>query len=407
MSPQPDPAATYQRYETIFAGRDAPFAFVDLDALRSNASWMLANSGGLPIRVASKSIRCLTLLRRCLDLDGRYRGVLSFTLPEALHLSSEGFDDIFVGYPTADLGALGDLARLARERPDDHPALMVDSPAQLDLIEAAGASAEAPVAVAIDIDPSWWVAGGRVKIGPKRSPIRTPAQAGALAREIRERSAVKLVGAMAYEGHVAGVGDAAPGKPLRSTAIRMMQGRSMAELGRRLPDVVAAIRAEAPDGLRWVNGGGTGSLARTAALGVATELTAGSGFYAPGLFDAYRALELTPAAFFCLPVVRKPSAATATALGGGYVASGAPGADRLPAPQFPPGLLYDRDEAAGEVQTPLHGRAAAALGVGDRVYMRHAKAGELCERFDSLLLVEGNAVVDEAPTYRGAGLTFL
>jgi D-serine deaminase-like pyridoxal phosphate-dependent protein len=59
------------------------------------------------------------------------------------------------------------------------------------------------------------------------------------------------------------------------------------------------------------------------------------------------------------------------------------------------------------VQTPVHGAAAHRLRVGDRVYLRHAKAGELCERFNSLYLIEGERIVDEVPTYRGEGLAFL
>ena len=85
----------------------------------------------------------------------------------------------------------------------------------------------------------------------------------------------------------------------------------------------------------------------------------------------------------------------ATLLGGGYHASGAAGRDRLPQPHLPPGLRLDPMEGAGEVQTPLLGPPAARLRVGDRVYLRHAKAGELCERFDSLHLVSGGRVVDE------------
>jgi D-serine deaminase-like pyridoxal phosphate-dependent protein len=96
-----------------------------------------------------------------------------------------------------------------------------------------------------------------------------------------------------------------------------------------------------------------------------------------------------------------------TALGGGYLSSGAPGEARMPVPWLPEGLSLDPEEGAGEVQTPLLGEAADRLKLGDNVYMRHSKAGELCERFDSLLLVEGGAIVDEVPTYRGEGLTFL
>jgi D-serine deaminase-like pyridoxal phosphate-dependent protein len=132
-----------------------------------------------------------------------------------------------------------------------------------------------------------------------------------------------------------------------------------------------------------------------------TEITAGSGLYAPTLFDRYAEFTLTPAAMFALPVVRRPSGGVATLLGGGYHASGPAGADRLPEPYLPTGLRLDAREGAGEVQTPVIGSGAAALRVGDRVYLRHAKAGELCERFDRLYLVSGGQVVDEVPTYRG------
>ena len=405
--PQPrDHEALRARYDAIFADVSPPFAFVDLDALGANAAQMLGQAAGLPIRVASKSVRSLPVLRRIFALDDRFRGVLSFALPEALYLADEGIDDIFVGYPTTDRRALEELASHAAKRPDAHPALMVDDAAQLDLIEAAGRPVGATVRVAIDIDPSWWPGGGRLaRIGPKRSPIRTAEQARRLAEEIERRRGVRLVGAMAYEGHIAGVGDRIAGRPLRSAAIRFMQAQSMTELTRRLPEVVTAIRGVAD--LEWVNCGGTGSLGRSAKLGVATELTAGSGFYAPALFDSYRSLDLTPAAAFCLPVTRRPQPGVATALGGGYIASGAAGRDRLPVPYLPAGLRLDRDEGAGEVQTPLAGAPAQHLRVGDRVYMRHAKAGELCERFDSLYLVEGDAIAEEAPTYRGAGHAFL
>ena len=405
---QQDLARLQSRYDAAFEGISPPFAFVDLDAVRSNAEVLGAQAAPLPVRIASKSIRSTSVLERVLGLNESFRGILSFTLPEALHLARRGHEDIFVGYPTADRRALAELALLAAERPDTHPALIVDEPAHLDLIESAAGRGSAPIRVAIDIDPSWWPARGRVaRIGPKRSPIRTPEHAKRFAAEITERPGTRLVGAMAYEGHIAGVGDDIPGRPVRSAAIRTMQSRSLDELRERLPGVIAAIREAAGTELEWVNAGGTGSLARSKKLGIATELTSGSGFYAPTLFDTYRSLELTPAAFFCLPIVRRPHPGVATALGGGYIASGAPGRDRLPQPYMPAGLSLDSDEAAGEVQTPLVGAAAKKLRVGDRVYMRHAKAGELCERFDTLYLIEGDSIADEVPTYRGEGLTFL
>jgi D-serine deaminase-like pyridoxal phosphate-dependent protein len=405
-APQVDRAALYARYEAIFDSVTPPFAFVDLDALRANAGFMLGQAAGLPIRVASKSVRSVAVLRRILDLDPALRGVLAFTLPEALHLARQGFEDIVVAYPTADREALAELIELAATDPERAPVPMVDSPPHLDLIESAIHGGAARIRVCLDLDLGWWPLGGKaVRIGPKRSPVRTPQRARQMVGEIESRPGTRLAGVMAYEGQIAGVGDRIPGRPIRSAAIRWMQAASERDIRRRLPAMLAAVREVAE--VAFVNGGGTGSLARTAGGGAVTEVTAGSGFYAPALFDHYRSLRLVPAAFFVAPIVRRPSPGVVTALGGGYLASGAVTADRLPQPYLPEGLRLDAQEGAGEVQTPLLGIAARRLRVGDRVYLRHAKAGELCERFGSLYLVEGDRIVDEVPTYRGEGHAFL
>jgi len=399
------PLDEYKRYERALADVEAPFAMVDVDAFWANGADMLGRAGGKPIRVASKSLRCRALLERILARDDRFRGLLTYTLPETLWLAERGFDDLLVAYPTTDRTAIAELARITSERPDSAPTLMVDSAAHLDLIESAAGDLRAPIRVAIELDVNYWVAGGRMKIGPKRSAIRTPEQAVALAREIERRPGVRLVGMMAYEGHIAGLGDRPPGKRLQGRIIEQLQRRSAAEIRERRAAVVAAVAQIAQ--LEFVNGGGTGSLHTTSTEPAVTELAAGSGFYAPTLFDAYSSFKLRPAAMFALPVVRKPAPTVATALGGGYLASGPGDTSRLPTPHLPAGLRLDRFEGAGEVQTPLLGEAARALAVGSRVYLRHTKAGELCERFNSLYLVEGDRVVDEVATYRGEGRCFL
>ena len=395
-------AADRDRLDAATAGLDPPFAVVDLDAFDANAADLLRRAGGVPVRLASKSVRCRALTERALEHG--LRGILAFTLPEALWLAGHGHDDLVVAYPTVDRAALRALAAGdARER----VTVMVDCREHLDAIAAAGAEAGAPVRVCLDVDAAWWRLGGRVRIGAKRSPLRTPDQAAELAREIAARPELRLDGLMSYEAHIAGVGDRPPGRLglLAGAAIGAMQRASARELAQRRAAVVAAVREVAP--LRFVNGGGTGSVERTAAEAAVTEVAAGSGLFAPTLFDAYRAFSPRPAAFFALPVVRRPSASVATVLGGGYPASGAAGADRLPRPVLPPGLRLDRQEGAGEVQTPLHGPAAAGLRIGDRVWFRPAKAGELCERFTEVHLIAGDEIAATVPTYRGEGCAFL
>jgi D-serine deaminase-like pyridoxal phosphate-dependent protein len=425
----------YARLERATAGLQAPFALVDLDALWANAADMRRRAAPKPIRLASKSLRCRSLQRRVLAHDG-FAGTLAFTLPEALWLASHGSDDLLVAYPSADGDALRALAIAAADGGARHtpPAqsvtVMVDSVEQLELIEratrpqrpahappgghsprAAQPPQGAPVRVCIDVDAGWRALGGRLRVGARRSPLRTPAQAAALAGAILARDGLRLVGVMAYEAQIAGVGDAPPGRPLRARAIRAVQARSARELAARRAAIVAAVEdvldAHGAAPLEFVNGGGTGSLERTAAEPAVTEVSAGSGLYGPTLFDAYRAFTPRPAALFALPVVRRPGRGVVTALGGGYLASGPADAARLPAPHLPAGLRLDRQEGAGEVQTPLLGAAADTLAIGDRVYCRHAKAGELCERFASLYLLEGERIVEQAPTYRGEGQCFL
>jgi D-serine deaminase-like pyridoxal phosphate-dependent protein len=399
-----DSPAELRRLDAATAHLDAPFAIVDLTAFRANAAAMVSRAAGKPIRLASKSVRCRYLIEQVLGMAG-FRGLLAFTLREALWLAATGAsDDIVVAYPTADrqaLAALGGEPAAAAA-----VTVMVDSPDHLDLIEktAAGLPDPQPIRVAIDIDAGYEALGGRFRAGARRSPIRTPAEAVRLAEEILGRPGLRLVGLMAYESQIAGVGDDPPGRPLYAHAVRIVQRRSAAELAARRAAIVAAVRALAP--LEFVNGGGTGSLAATAAEPAVTEIGAGSGLYHPTLFDAYRGFTGTPAAMFALPVVRRPGPGVVTALGGGYPASGPGAASRVPSPYLPAGLGLDKEEGAGEVQTPLLGPAADQLKIGDKVWLRHAKAGELCERFSELHLVDGDAIVATVPTYRGEGQTF-
>jgi D-serine deaminase-like pyridoxal phosphate-dependent protein len=396
-------AADRARYDRATAHLDAPVAIVDLDAFDANADDLVRRAGGKPVRVASKSVRCRTLLERVLARDG-FAGLMSFTLAESLWLARSGFDDVLLAYPSADRAAFGELAndpKLASA-----VTVMIDDPAQLKLIDDSRDGGSEVVRVCLELDTSLQMLGGRIRIGALRSPLRSPAQLADIARTVSERPGFKVVGIMAYEGHIAGVGDSVAGRPFRSRAIRLMQATAKRELAERRAEVVRAVRAVVPD-LEFVNGGGTGSVQYTAAEDSVTEIAAGSGLYVPRLFDNYTSFTGRPAALFAQPVVRRPGVGVVTVLGGGYPASGAPGPDRLPVPYLPEGLRYDPQEGPGEVQTPLLGSPADDLLIGDKVWFRHAKAGELCERFDALHLVEGDRVTATVPTYRGEGMTFL
>ncbi len=398
--PEPwrDPVGYWRSRTAAVSGVSGPVASIDVDALRYNALDLLVRSSGVPIRVASKSVRVREVLDATLALPG-YRGILAFTLPEALWLA-ETHDDIVLGYPTADRDAIARL--LADEQALERITLMVDDLAQLDLVDAVTPPTQrGRVRIAIEADASWRspILG---HIGVRRSPVHEVPEVVTLARSVADRPGFTLVGLMMYEAQVAGQGDATGSG---DAVIRWMQRQSVAELRERRGAIVAALREITH--LEFINGGGTGSLETTAADTAVTETTAGSGLLAGHLFDGYRAFTPAPAAAFALEVVRKPLPDIATVLGGGWVASGPPVASRQAMPVWPAGLSTLAREGTGEVQTPLQGDRARTLAIGDRVWFRHAKSGELAERIDRYLLTQGSDLVGEAPTYRGEGKSFL
>ena len=392
----------HQLYNQATAHLDPPLAIVDLAAFDRNTADMARRANGHPIRIATKSVRCRHLIGRALGHPGYY-ALMAYSLPEALWLHEQGLsEDILVAYPTVDRQALGRLGADPRAR--QHITLVVDEEAHLNLIgQTTGSSADSPIRVCLELDVSW-VPTRAIYVGTRRSPLHTPEQAQAFARTVAGHKNLKLVGVMGYEGQIAGLGDAPPHRPARAQAIRFIQKRSVPELRARRERAIELIKQVAD--LEFVNGGGTGSLETTREDRSVTELAAGSGLVGPTLFDAYTRFRPQPALLFALPVTRKPSQDVVTLFAGGYVASGTGTKDRLPRPYLPSGLSLIDMEGAGEVQTPVKGAAARTLRPGDRVWMRHAKAGELAERFTHYYLVDEAGQVTQVPTYRGEGQSF-
>ena len=393
--------ARYQRYRAAFAGREMPFAFVDLAAFDANAARTATRAAGKPVRIATKSLRAAPLIRRALAASPAFRGLMAYHPREAVWLAGQGFDDILLGYPIWHERHVEAVCRAVRDGAGI--TAMVDLPEHVERLAGIATRLGAVLPVCLDLDMSSRFPG--LHFGVRRSAITTPVQALALLRLIQAYPSLMLEGVMGYEAQIAGVPDAVPGQGPRNAAVRALKAASAGEIAKRRAEVVNALRG-AGAALRFVNGGGTGSFESTGREDVVTELTAGSAFYAPALFDGYKAFHYQPAAGFAIEVTRQPEPGVVTCAGGGYVASGEAGPGKLPAVWLPAGAALLPLEGAGEVQTPVRLPGGERLGLGDPVFMRHAKAGELCERFETLLLLDGEAVVEEVKTYRGEGLCF-
>ena len=389
----------YGAYRAAFAGRELPTAFLDRAALEANIARTADRADGLPVRIASKSVRCRAAMERILAEDG-FEGVMCYTGNEAADLAESGFDDLLVAYPVV---GEAELRRVAEAVADGATiTLMVDDDEHVERIAEIAEQAGADVPLCLDLDCSTEHFG--VYFGVRRSPIRTVEDALSVAEAVTESPGVHLAGLMGYEAQIAGLPDRNPANgSLENAAMRLFKQRSKPLVRKRRQAVAAALDDEY--GLEFVNGGGTGSVEFTREDPHVTEVTVGSGFFAPRQFDWYDHLDYEPAAGYAIEVTREPTDGVYTCRGGGYVASGPVGPDKAPAPWLPDGAALLDNEGAGEVQTPV--RYDGHLSVGDPVVMRHGKAGELCRFFDELAVVDGEDVVETWSTYRGDGRCYI
>jgi D-serine deaminase-like pyridoxal phosphate-dependent protein len=400
---------TYPEWCVLLKNESLPAVIVDLDAFDRNVektAAMMRTQPGKRLRLATKSVRVPELIRRALKLGGdSFRGLMCFSAQEVTYLHSQGFDDFLVAYPTlqaSDLSALRQVHESGAQ-----VTLVVDSSEGVRALAQAMQGVLRPFPVLLDVDMSLRLLGGRLHLGVRRSPIRSVDDALALCDEIsRHTGALQIHGLMAYEAQVAGLGDRNPFKRLINPIASLIRHLSLARVAKLRADIARAMREKGYP-VAVVNGGGTGSLNYALEEDALTEVTIGSGLLCSHLFDYYSNIQFEPACFFALQVARASDPGYLTCLGGGYIASGEPGWDRVPVPYLPQGLKLVSTEGCGEVQTPLRVPSSLKIALGNPVLFRHAKAGELAERFNEYLLVSKGSVVARVPTYRGLKLQFL
>lgn len=388
-----------------------PAAVIDLDAFDANTATLAGYVGAghakgaaappMTIRIATKSLRVPELIRRALGEAsgmGAFRGLMCYSGFEAEFLARQGFDDFLIAYPTLQASELKAILELRAS--GKNVSLVVDDVRQIEAIErvarSEGFAAGRSLPIIFEVDMALRL--GPLVIGVRRSPLRTQEQIWNMIEASRKYKCVSFAGLMAYEAQVAGVGDKNPFKPLLSYLLRFVRRYSASRVAAQRESLLAFLKSKGV-ACSIFNGGGTGSLSfNRSESAVLTEVTAGSGFFCSHLFDYYTNFELKPAAYFALQVTRQSGDDWYACQGGGYVASGEPGLDRLPRPVS--GALSGF-EGTGEVQTPL--RVGGGIELGSAVLFRPAKAGEWLERFNEVQLFSRGKIVGTAKTYRGFG----
>lgn len=396
-------AASWDELRRAIADEPLPCALIDAGALDANIEQVVdrVRAAGKRLRVATKSIRAPGIIERVLSAAGDVAGgLMTYTAAETAWWAARGARDLLLAYPTVRAADLVHL--IAAARAGATAATVVDCETHVAAIAEVARAADVVVPVVIDIDMSYRPGG--LHLGVRRSPLHDAEAVVALAQRIARTQGVRFHGLMGYEAQIAGLGDRDVG--WRGPAARLIKRRSRHDVASARAEIVQALSAQQLTPAIF-NGGGSGSLPSSLAEGALTEVTAGSAFLCGHLFDHYRDIRFEPAAYFGLQVARRPADGFITCHGGGWIASGAAGTDRLPLPALPPGLTLLSTEGAGEVQTPLRVPDGVTFELGDPVFFRHAKAGEPAEHFAEYLVVRGARVIDRAPTYRGLGLCWL
>lgn len=388
-------------FPNVFHQFEHPYAWLDLNALDHNIQVMLRGTGDKQIRIATKSIRSLDVMRYVAQSmpDEKFAGWMTFTAAETVYLCEAGLNHLLIGYPTLEPQSTRQLMRWLKKGKDI--TFMVDCVAHVEFLTALAAEEDVTVPLCIDVNVSQAYPG--LYFGTRRSSQQQPKQLKQFLKAILPNKYIHVTSLMGYDAQLAGVGDA-PLQKAKGAVIQSLQKRARKAVQKQRLQAVKLLEKQLGP-LRFVNGGGTGSMAYSASCDEITEITIGSGLYRPALFDYYTDMPFIPSAGYTVRATRKPDIKTIVASGGGYIASGAIGDDKAPKPIDDALSFYDT-EGAGEVQTPLN-MPKNRYNIGDSIVLRHAKAGELCERFQVLHSYRGHEYVGPMKTYRGDGQCFL
>ncbi len=392
----------YEAYKSIFKNEQFPLSFVDLDLLDQNIEDILKRAKGTRIRIATKSVRIPAILRYILDKNPQFQGLMAYHPNEAVFLSQHGFDNILLGYPFVHEKEITII--LEEVAKGKNITFMVDDFSQITIIQKVAESMNVKASICFDIDMSSDF--GFLHFGVFRSSITSTQKLAKLLEKTISLSHVQIKGLMGYEAQIAGVNDAVKGQGIKNCVIRLLKKKSIKHVAEKRKKAVALFQEY---GIKnpLVNAGGTGSIESSISEKDVTEITVGSGFFASHLFDQYKQFKHLPAAGFALQITRNPKENIFTCAGGGYIASGEVGLVKQPKPYLPASIALIKNEGTGEVQTPFVNNSSFDLKIGDPIFFRHSKAGELFERFEKVYFIRKEQIVNIEKTFRGLSVSTL
>jgi D-serine deaminase-like pyridoxal phosphate-dependent protein len=349
-----------------------PALVVDLDRLEANIGKMAsrAQAANVALRPHAKTHKSSFIARK--QIAAGAVGICCAKVGEAEALVQAGIGDVLVTSPIGSPQTAERCAALARQNAGF--AIVVDHPHGVQVLEAAAASLGATITVLIDVD-----------VGLGRTGVADVAAAVALARQIDASPHLSFKGVQGYGGNW---------QHMKGAEKRLAAVRAGME---RLADVATALTS---DGHRCevITGGGTGTFAADAQVGLLTELQPGSyifmdnqyadalgqdddGGFATALFVQSQVISLNAADWVTIDAGLKA------------FATDGPVPRPMTAPFLDQAYFYFGDEHGG-LPRPPHG---AAIAHGDRVELTVPHCDPTVDRYSVMHLVRGDMLVAIEP----------
>ena len=443
-----------------------PAMFVEMNVLDRNIDKVIqiVQSSNKTIRIASKSIRVPTITNYILHRAFPHaKGLMCYCVPEAQYYAQfHQVYDLLVAYPTvqpSDLLITWELSTI--HLTDDYfhfihddkkevlsgfvkkkfdITLMIDCVEHLEILnnfwdlklneikekrpELYNQYQQVKLRICIDVDLSYRPFFGLLHFGAHRSPIRTINNFEIIVKSALKFPHLKIVGVMTYEAQIAGVPNLNPYTKLLNPIIQILQKFSSKNVLQKRVEILKVLSKNNIK-LEFFNGGGTGNIQQACSDPSLSEVTAGSGFFQCCLMDYYSSNDNECALSFAIQVTRSCEINSITCQSGGFIASGSSCWDkfvfshhfnyqlkliclsnRAPTIFLPDDLKVIDQEGFGEVQTPIIGKGTKNVKLGDPIFCRPAKAGEIAENFNYYYLKRNDELLCTANTYRGDGFRF-
>ncbi len=376
------------------AGLAEPVLVIDGDRLDANLSFLHSDvPSELAIRLVSKSLPCLALLRRARSALGTDR-LMTFNLPMLVELAKAMPDaDQMLGKPLPVAAAASFLREDLPPEAVGRVRWLVDTAKRLTEYEALGAELDRPLLIVLELD-----------VGLHRGGFEPGPLLAETLERIRRSDALRFAGFMGYEAHLAKVPTIGGWRDRQVSGVQALYAQA-----NRMATDILGDRVWQKQGLESAEGGAVRNAAGSPTYrfyrdgSVADEIAIGSALVKPTDFDLDLLAPYRPALFVATPALKvlkgtqipvlevldrlkrllNPDLAQTVFIHGGYWKA---------EPVDPPGLRTNPTYGRSTNQEMLNLGRRAKIEADDFVFLRPTQSESVMLQFGTIAVYSQGAI---------------